>query len=42
VLARPGADEKVQLDQAAQKAKEAALCWVVHGIERAMNEFNWL
>jgi PTH1 family peptidyl-tRNA hydrolase len=42
VLARPGADEKVRLDQAAQKAKEAALCWVECGIEKAMNEFNWL
>jgi PTH1 family peptidyl-tRNA hydrolase len=41
VLARPGTDEKLQIGQAAQRAKEAVLCWAVYGIERAMNEFNW-
>lgn len=32
--------ERLLLDKATERAQEAVLCWVEHGIETAMNEFN--
>jgi PTH1 family peptidyl-tRNA hydrolase len=40
VLSRPSEKERLLLDKAAERAKEAVLCWVEYGIETAMNEFN--
>ena len=40
VLSRPSEKERLLLDKAAERAQEAVLCWVEHGIETAMNEFN--
>ena len=40
VLSKPTESEKVLLNEAIEKAKEAVLCWAERGIEAAMNEFN--
>jgi len=40
VLSRPSEKERLLLDKATGRAQEAVLCWVEHGIETAMNEFN--
>lgn len=40
VLGRPPEAEGPLLDEAVDRAKEAALCWVEYGIESAMNKFN--
>ena len=40
VLSRPSEKERLLLDKATERAQEAVLCWVEHGIETAMNEFN--
>jgi len=40
VLDRPSPDESPLLNDAIEKAKEAALCWIEHGIEQAMCQFN--
>jgi PTH1 family peptidyl-tRNA hydrolase len=40
VLDRPTTGEKMPLDEAAAKAREAVLCWAESGIEKAMNQFN--
>ncbi len=40
VLSRPSEQERLLLDKATERAQEAVLCWVEHGIETAMNEFN--
>ncbi len=40
VLGRPMDDEKVLLNDAIARAREAVLCWMEHGIDRAMNDFN--
>lgn len=40
VLARPSAQQKPLLDEAAIKARQAVLCWIENGIDVAMNEFN--
>ncbi len=40
VLDRPARDQKPLLDEAIERAKEAVFCWIEHGVETAMNEFN--
>ncbi len=40
VLDKPTEQEKLLLDEAIEKAKEAVLCWIERGVEAAMNEFN--
>ena len=40
VLDRPSREEKVLLDEAILRARDAVLCWIEHGIEKAMNQFN--
>ena len=40
VLDRPGPNEKLLLDDAVVRAREAALCWIRFGVEPAMNKFN--
>jgi len=40
VLDRPTTGEKTPLDEATAKAREAVLCWVESGVEKAMNQFN--
>jgi PTH1 family peptidyl-tRNA hydrolase len=40
VLDRPSAAEKVLIDGAINKAREAVLCWAQEGVEAAMNKFN--
>lgn len=40
VLSRPSAGEKRLLDEAAERAADAALCWANAGIEQAMNTYN--
>lgn len=40
VLDKPTEPERLLLDEATDKAREAVLCWVKYGIEAAMNNFN--
>jgi peptidyl-tRNA hydrolase, PTH1 family len=40
VLGRPMADERVLLNDAIARARDAVLCWMDCGIEMAMNDFN--
>lgn len=40
VLKRPRPKERPVLEDAIKRAKEAVFCWVEHGIDKAMNEFN--
>ncbi len=40
VLGRPADDEKPLLNEAILKAREAVLCWIEFGINKAMNLFN--
>ena len=40
VLGRPTKDERLLLDQAIVKAKDAVLCWIESGINETMNRFN--
>jgi PTH1 family peptidyl-tRNA hydrolase len=40
VLGRPGNEEKPLLNDAIQKARDAVLCWIELGIDKAMNVFN--
>ncbi len=40
VLGRPTADEKPLLNEAILKARDAVLCWIECGINKAMNLFN--
>ena len=40
VLDKPTAAEKVLIDEAINRAREAVLCWVKEGVEAAMNKFN--
>jgi PTH1 family peptidyl-tRNA hydrolase len=40
VLGRPLADEKVLLNDAIARARDAVLCWMECGIEKAMNDYN--
>lgn len=40
VLSRPTEAEKLLWDAAIQRAREAVFCWVEHGIDTAMSNFN--
>ncbi len=40
VLDGPARDQKPLLDEAIERAKDAVFCWIEHGVETAMNEFN--
>ncbi len=40
VLSKPSEEERPLLDKATERACEAVLCWVEHGIEEAMNRYN--
>jgi PTH1 family peptidyl-tRNA hydrolase len=40
VLSRPQPEEKPALNEAIKRARDAVLCWLESGIEKAMNEFN--
>lgn len=40
VLDKPTKEQKALLNGAIEMAREAALCWIEHGIEKAMNDFN--
>ncbi len=40
VLSKPSENQKAMLDKAIEKARDAILCWIEHGIETAMNKFN--
>jgi PTH1 family peptidyl-tRNA hydrolase len=40
VLDKPNETERLLLDEAIENAQKAALCWVEHGIEAAMNTYN--
>lgn len=40
VLDKPTKAERLSLDEAVEKAREAVLCWLEYGIEATMNKFN--
>ncbi|UCG57531.1 MAG: aminoacyl-tRNA hydrolase [Phycisphaerales bacterium] len=40
VLDKPTEAEKVLIGEAIARARDALLCWIEHGTEKAMNEFN--
>lgn len=40
VLKRPRLEERPVLAEAIERARDAVLCWIENGIDRAMNEFN--
>ena len=40
VLRKPRLEERPALDEAIERARRAVMCWIEHGIEKAMNEFN--
>jgi len=40
VLDKPTEAEKLLLDRAVERARDAVLCWIEHGVEAAMNRFN--
>ena len=40
VLDRPAGDQKPLLAEAIERARDAVFCWIEHGVETAMNEFN--
>jgi PTH1 family peptidyl-tRNA hydrolase len=40
VLDKPTNQEKPLLDEAIQKARDAATCWIQYGIQTTMNKFN--
>jgi len=40
VLKKPRPAERPVLDEAVERARDAVLCWIEHGIDKAMNEFN--
>ena len=40
VLDRPGETERPALNKAVEKARDAVLCWIECGIEKAMSQFN--
>ncbi len=40
VLSRPGEQERLLLDEATQRAQEAVICWVEHGIDETMSRYN--
>lgn len=40
VLKKPSLEERPVLGEAIERARDAALCWIEHGIDKAMNKFN--
>lgn len=40
VLGRPAPEERPLLNEAIVRARDAVLCWLEHGTEKTMNEFN--
>lgn len=40
VLGKPPENERPLLDAAIERAREAVLCWIEYGIEKAMNQYN--
>ncbi len=40
VLSKPAEQERPLLDEAVERARDAVLCWIEYGIDRAMNLFN--
>lgn len=40
VLGKPGRVQKAALNEAIERARDAVLCWIEHGIETAMNKYN--
>ncbi|MBN2315283.1 MAG: aminoacyl-tRNA hydrolase [Sedimentisphaerales bacterium] len=42
VLGKPGQAEQPLLDAAIERARDAVLCWIEYGIEKAMNQYNRL
>ena len=40
VLDKPTVADKKLLDEAIERSRKAVLCWVEHGIEATMNQFN--
>ena len=42
VLDEPGKQQKPLIEQAIVMAKEACLCWIKNGIDKAMNQYNRL
>lgn len=42
VLSAPDSRQKPLIENAIENARDAALCWLEHGIDRAMNKFNAL
>ena len=40
VLDKPAEAEKLPLAGAVERARDAVLCWIEHGVEAAMNKFN--
>jgi PTH1 family peptidyl-tRNA hydrolase len=40
VLDKPAKDEEPLLIEAIERARKAVLCWIEHGPEKTMNEFN--
>ena len=40
VLSKPAAEEQELLESSIEQAREAVLCWIEFGIDKAMNKFN--
>jgi PTH1 family peptidyl-tRNA hydrolase len=40
VLGRIDSEQRPMIDEAIDHASKAVLCWVEHGIDKAMNEYN--
>jgi len=40
VLDKPTKADRLLLNEAIERSREAVLCWAEHGIEAAMNKFN--
>jgi PTH1 family peptidyl-tRNA hydrolase len=40
VLDKPNEAERVLLNEAVERSREAVLCWIEHGIEVTMNKYN--
>ncbi len=40
VLDKPNEAERVLLNEAVERSREAVLCWIEHGIEATMNRYN--
>ncbi len=40
VLGRPSKSEQTLLDEAVDQAFQASLCWLAHGLDKTMTDFN--